>query len=281
MPVLIGVDLGGTKIQVAAADRGGRILRRMRAATPAPLDEGLALVRAAIAGMAAGEPVAGVGVAIGGPIEAATGVVSPLHQEAWRAVPLGTYLDTWTAAPWRIEVDTDAAALAEHRRGGHAGARRLLYVTISTGVGGGMVADGVILRGTGGSHPEFGHQTVPARERVVCPCGAEGCLEALISGRALARRHGRPAAELGDEAVAEAGELLGHALRNAATLLALDIVVLGGGVVVGFGERLLAPARATLARGLRLVPAPRVVPSALGYDTALIGALELAGDAAA
>lgn len=278
-PRLIGIDLGGTKIQVAAADRSGAIIARTRAATPEPLAEGLALLQSLIVDVAGGLPIAGVGVAIGGPIHAASGVVSPLHQAAWRDVPLGRLLGEWTGAPWRIEVDTDAAALAEFHAGGHV-AHRLLYITVSTGVGGGFVVDGVIQRGINGAHPEFGHQAVPAPEAVLCGCGATGCLEALVSGRALERRHGRPAAELSDAEFAAAGKLLGLGLRNAATLLAPDLIALGGGVVVGGGERLLAAARAEVAQGVRLLPPPRVVVSALGYDTALRGALALAVSAA-
>ena len=283
-PRLIGIDLGGTKIQVAAADLGGAIIARTRAPTPEPLAEGLALIRSMIAEVAGGAPIAGVGVAIGGPIHPASGVVSPLHQAAWRDVPFGQLLGEWTGALWRIEVDTDAAAMAEFHAGGHYTdghrAHRLLYITVSTGVGGGFVVDGVIQRGADGAHPEFGHQAVPAPETVQCGCGATGCLEALVSGRALERRHGRPAAELSDAEFAAAGKLLGLGLRNAATLLAPDVIALGGGVVVGGGERLLAAARAEVEQGVRLLPPPRVVVSALGYDTALQGALALAASAA-
>jgi predicted NBD/HSP70 family sugar kinase len=275
----IGIDLGGTKIQVAAADAQGAIIARTRSATPESLAEGLALLQTMIAEVAAGAPIAGVGVAIGGPIHALSGVVSPLHQAQWRDVPLGELLATWTGAPWRIEVDTDAAAMAEYCAGGHK-VSRLLYITVSTGVGGGFVIDGAIQRGAGGAHPEFGHQVVTTADPVVCGCGATGCLESLVSGRALERRHGRPAAELTDAEFAAAGKLLGLGLRNAATLLSPDLIALGGGVVVGGGERLLAAARAEVAQGVRLVPAPRIVVSALGYDTALRGSLVLAAAAA-
>lgn len=279
-PLLVGIDLGGTKIQVAATDFSGRVLARLREPTPRSLPAGLDLLRHALTTVSQGAPIAGVGVAIGGPINALTGVVSPLHQPEWRDVPLGRYLETWSdGAPWRIEVDTDAAALAEYHLGGH-GVERLLYVTVSTGVGGGFVVAGDVFRGAGGAHPEFGHQAVPGGEGVACPCGARGCLEALVSGTALQSRHKRDPETLDDAAWAETGRLLGLGLRNACTLLAPQVVALGGGVVFGAGERLLAPARAELFAGLRLVPAPRVTASALGYDTALQGALVLASLAA-
>ncbi len=277
--MLIAIDLGGTKVQVAAADPGGRMVARELHPTPPGLDDGLALIAGLVRTIAAGRRITGVGVAIGGPIDAARGVVSPLHQPAWRQVPLGALIATWTGAPWRIEVDTDAAALAEHHRGGHR-AGRLLYITVSTGVGGGFVIDGEVFRGAGGVHPEFAHQTVPGGEEAVCACGATGCLEALICGPALRRRHGCDPAQLDDAAWRDAGRLLGRGLRNAATLLAPEVVSLGGGVVSGAGERLLAPAREELTRGLRLVPAPRLVASPLGYDSALHGAWVLAALAA-
>lgn len=279
-PLLVGIDLGGTKIQVAATDFSGHVLARLREPTPRSLPEGLDLLRQALTTVAQGAPIAGIGVAIGGPINALTGVVSPLHQPEWRDVPLGRHLETWSAgAPWRIEVDTDAAALAEYHLGGH-GVERLLYVTVSTGVGGGFVVAGDVFRGADGAHPEFGHQAVPGGEGVACPCGAQGCLEALVSGTALQRRYQCDPATLDDAAWAETGLLLGLGLRNASTLLAPQLIALGGGVVIGAGERLLTPARAELAAGLRLVPAPRVTASVLGYDTALQGALVLASLAA-
>ena len=278
MDILIACDIGGTKTTVAAATVSGEIVRKTTNASPYDRDEGLAGIRAAIEQLSCGDRIVGVGATLGGPLNAATGVASPLHQPGWRDVPIAALLSSWTGAPCRIAVDTDAAALAEYRRGAH-GVRRLLYITVSTGIGGGFIIDGEIARGANGCHPEFGHQCVPTglTERVPCACGSYDCLEALVSGTSLQKRYGRSPAELDDAAWAEAGRLLGIALRNATTLLVPELIALGGGVVVGAGEKLVGPARKVVAEGTPLVPAPRVVVSALGYDTALLGAVELAG----
>ncbi|HOS43168.1 MAG TPA: ROK family protein, partial [Armatimonadota bacterium] len=171
MPVYIGLDIGGTKCMVAAADAAGRELARARAETPTGLREGLDLLHAMIARVAGDAPIAGIGAAIGGPLDYATGLVSPLHQPEWRAVPLKAIMEARYGCPCAVDVDTNVAALGEYRLGGVT-ADRFLYMTVSTGIGGGFVVDGSLYRGAGGAHPELGHQSVPPRcahpARVAC-----------------------------------------------------------------------------------------------------------------
>jgi len=282
--VLIGLDIGGTKFMVAAANPTSlAVLATVKEPTPAGLEEGLSLLHAMIARVAADADIAGIGAAAGGPLDWQTGVISPLHQPAWRDVPLGRIMrDRWHA-PFRCDVDTNVAALGEYHLG-HYTERRLFYLTLSTGMGGGLVVDGEIYRGgLGGAHPEVGHQAVPFHcrhpARVACECGAPDCLEALISGTAIRRIYGRPAEELDDGEWAEVAWNLGQGLRNMAALYAPDIIAIGGGLARQ-GERLLKPARQVMLDHLKLVPAPRVEVSRLGYDTALLGAVVLAHEAA-
>jgi glucokinase len=281
MSVYIGLDIGGTKFMVAAADAAGRELARVREETPAGLPEGLALLHAMIARVAGDAPIAGIGAAIGGPLQAATGVVSPLHQPAWRAVPLKEMMEARWGCPFAVDVDTNVAALGEYRLGGVT-ADRFLYLTVSTGIGGGFVVDGRLYRGAGGAHPEIGHQAIPFRcahpERVTCECGAPDCLEALASGNGIRRVYGKPAEQLDDAEWAEVAYNLGQALRNLATIYAPGLITLGGGVAVGGGPRLLDGIRATLTAHTKLVPIPEVRLSTLGYDTALRGAISVAID---
>lgn len=283
MPILVGLDIGGTKLMVAAADERGRILRRVRAPTPLPLREGLAALDRMIAEVAAGQPIAAIGAAIGGPLDAVAGVVSPLHQPEWRDVPLRAIVESRWGCPFAVDVDTNVAALGEYALGGSR-PRRFLYITLSTGMGGGFLIDGAIYRGLGEAHPEIGHQGIPFRcmhpERVACECGAPDCLEALISGNAIRRIYGRPAELLGPAEWAEVAYNLGQGLRNLATIYLPDVIVLGGGVAVGGGAALLDAARQVMAEHLRLVPIPELKLSALGYDTALLGAITLAGQLA-
>lgn len=284
MATYIGLDIGGTKLMVAAGDDNCTILRRVRAPTPTPLEEGLELLHQMITEVAEGTTITGIGAAIGGPLDVARGIVSPLHQPAWRDVPLKQLMEVRWGCPFTVDVDTNVAALGEYALA-RLHVPRFLYITLSTGMGGGFLLDGVIYAGAGGAHPEIGHQAVPFRcahpERVACECGAPDCLEALISGNAIRRVYGKPAEQLNNDEWDEVAYNLGQGLRNIAAIYTPDLIVLGGGVAVGGGERLLNGARAVLNTRLKLVPAPEVRLSQLGYDTALLGALALARRTAA
>ncbi|BDI28611.1 glucokinase [Capsulimonas corticalis] len=279
MALYLGLDIGGTKLLVGAADAQGNILRRVRAETPLDLDEGLALLIAMAREAAAGEPVTAFGAAAGGPLNWESGVISPLHQPEWRDVPLRRIFEKEFGCPLSVDVDTNAGALAEYRFGGVQG-RRLLYLTLSTGMGGGYLLDGRIYRGYHGAHPEVAHQAIPGRslypDRVVCECGASDCLEAYVSGNGIRRIYGKPAEQLDPEEWREVGENLGQGLRNIVTILLPDVIVLGGSVAIGGGSALLGPALAVLERELKIVPIPPVVLSRLGAESSLYGAIALA-----
>ena len=277
MDVRIGLDIGGTKILAAAAGPDGAPIRIVRRSTPPALDEGLRALKEMVRECAAGAAIRAIGAAIGGPLDWRTGVVSPLHQPAWRAVPLKSILEREFDCPFTVDVDTNVAALGEwHARGRKP--RRLLYLTLSTGMGGGFVVDGQLYRGAHGEHPEVAHQAIAGGGR--CECGASGCLEERVSGNGIRRRFGKPAEDLSDAQWADVGRDLGQGLRNLVTTLAPDVIAIGGGVAFGAGEKLLAPAREAAASSLKLLPLPPVEPSVLGYDTALRGALLLSGERA-
>ncbi|RMH78683.1 MAG: ROK family protein [Calditrichaeota bacterium] len=277
--VYIGLDIGGTKTLVAAATETGRILTLRRADTPLKLAQGLQLIKDLTREVAQGATIRGMGAAVGGPLEYRTGVVSPLHQPEWREVPLKQIMETEFQAPFTVDVDTNLAALGEYTFGGERSSR-LLYITLSTGMGGGLLLEGEIYRGVDGAHPEVGHQAIPFRcaypERVQCECGAPDCLEGLISGNAIRRIYGKPPEALTDAEWAEVGYNLGQGLRNAAALYAPEVIVLGGGVALGGGEKLLTPAREVLRRHLNIVPVPEVRLSHLQDQAPLMGAIAVA-----
>ncbi len=279
MGVYIGLDIGGTKFMAAAADERGQILRRERAATLAHWQDDMALLNEMAAQVAQGEQVLGMGAAIGGPLDWENGVVSPLHQPTWRDIPLKEIMEQRWGCPFWVDVDTNVAAVGEYYSGGLS-ARRFLYITLSTGMGGGFLLDGKIYRGIDGAHPEIGHQSIPflcSNPRAVrCECGAPDCLEALVSGNAIRRIYGKPAENLDPEEWEEVAYNLGQGLRNLAAILAPDQIRLGGGVAVGGGEAFIAAARQVMQAHLKLVPPPEVALSSLGYDTALIGAITIA-----
>jgi len=276
MPVYVGLDIGGSKLMVAAGDADGRVARRTRAATPAEPAEGIDRLNAMIAEVAGGEAVAGIGVAIGGPLDWRTGVVSPLHQPRWRDLPLGETLGERWGCACHVDVDTNVAALGEYHLTGET-AERFVYLTLSTGMGGGLLLDGRLYRGAGGAHPEMAHQAIAYRcshpERIACECGGGDCLEALVSGNGIRRIYAKPAEQLSGPEWAEVACNLGQGLRNVAALYAPDVIAVGGGIACGRGEALLGPAREVMAEHLKIVPAPQVRLSRHGYHTALLGAL--------
>jgi predicted NBD/HSP70 family sugar kinase len=263
-----------------AGDERGEIVRRSRRhQTPLDLQEGLSLLHEMVDEVAAGQPILGIGAAIGGPLDWRTGVVSPLHQPNWRQVPLKEEMEGRWGCPFFVDVDTNVAALAEyHWSPDRPG--RFLYVTVSTGMGGGFLVDGRIYRGANGEHPEVGHQAIPYvcsnPSAVQCECGVVNCLEALVSGNGIRRIYGRAAEDLDEAQWQEVTYNLAHGLRNLMAITLPDVVVLGGGVAVGRGPRLVTELRQILARFVRIVPLAEIRLSGLGYDTALRGALVIA-----
>jgi predicted NBD/HSP70 family sugar kinase len=277
--VFIGMDIGGTKLIVAATDSHGHILKRERAATPLNYDEGIALIHELIAKVSDGAEIAAIGAGAGGPLDWRTGVVSPLNQPEWRDVPLKALMEEHYGCPFSVDVDTNLAALAEYHHSAEK-APRFCYVTVSTGVGGGFVVDGEIYRGMNGQHPEVGHQSLSyrlAEERTVaCPCGSNGCLEALVSGGGIRRLYRKPPEDLSSQEWEEVAWNLGQGLRNIAAIYTPDVIVVGGGVTFGARDAMLAPAIQVMRDHLKIVPHPRVLASEMGEHNVLGGAILLA-----
>jgi glucokinase len=279
MSLFVGLDIGGTKFLVASANEGGEIIQRVRAANTANLDTDLELLNKLIDEVTQGEKISGIGAAIGGPLDWQRGIVSPLHQPSWINVPLKQSMQARWKCPFFVDVDTNVAVLGEFHACGGA-ASKFLYITISTGMGGGFLIDGKVYRGTNGAHPEIGHQSIAFRcmnpSAVRCECGAPDCLEALVSGNGIRRVYGKPAEELNPEEWEEVAYNLGQGLRNLAALLTPDIIRIGGGVAFGGGEQLIQKASMVMKDHLRIVSPPEVSLSCLGYDTALHGAITIA-----
>lgn len=278
MAVYIGLDIGGTKIMAAAAGEDGKIVRKIKTDTPKKLEEGLDLVKKMAQEAASGGKIISIGASIGGPLDWKKGIVSPLHQPEWRDVPLKDIMEKEFGCSFYVDVDTNVAALGEWKAR-NCLPERLLYLTISTGMGGGFIVDGKIYRGMNGGHPEVAHQSVAWKgsfQRVTCECGVENCLEELVSGNGIRRLYGKSPESLSEAELEEVTHNLGEGLRNLAALYAPDLIAIGGGIATSFGERLLGPARSVMLNNLRIVHAPKVELSVLGYDTALIGSIALA-----
>src|SRR3954470_16533871 len=191
-PVL-GLDIGGTKIAVGVVDDQGAVLSYLRA--PSNPEQGpdeslrrlFELGHQAVA--EAGVDIHAVGIGCGGPLDAERGVlIAPPHLPGWRNVPVNALARRVFRRPITLENDATAAAAAEHRWGAGSAVRNMVYLTISTGVGGGVVIDGSLYRGSMGNGGELGHVTRDWHGRPCRGCGRRGCLEAYVSGTSIAER---------------------------------------------------------------------------------------------
>jgi glucokinase len=292
------VDIGGTKIAVGVVDRKGKVLSRMEAPTdPNRYSDGIELIAHMLRKTAQRAKVELTGIGIG-----STGPVNPMLGEfgdvdflpGWRGKGPVRDLSAIFNVPVALENDADAAALGEAGWGAGCNRSRLIYVTVGTGIGGGIVLDGQLYRGVDGAHPEIGHHVIdPAGPK--CTCGFHGCWESLAAGPAMAAwveshapadypyREGINAKRIcelvrdGDTVAMQAVEreayYLGLGLANLVNLFAPDAIVLGGSVMKS-AALFLGRIRAVISGGCRFVPAEKtqLVLASLGEDTNLIGA---------
>ena len=291
------LDIGGTKIAVGMVDESGQLLARLENPTDPQRGPGygLNLICEMLRQTASrtGSPLRGIGIGCTGPVNPLTGVLGPNEfLPGWEGMNLADKLSRSFGVSAAIENDADAAALGEYTWGtgrvargspGSSMGKRFLYVTVSTGIGVGLVLDGKLYRGVDGAHPEIGHHVIDP-SGPACFCGANGCWESLASGPALARTGGKnsaqevcASAERGEPAACKAvereGYYLGLGLANLVTLFIPDIITLGGGVMRSY-HLFQDTIRATISRNCKLVPNEKteVVPAALSLDTGLIGA---------
>lgn len=316
MSICVGVDIGGTKIAASAVAADGRCLHQARRETPARDPDQITLAVAAVVAelqqrvSADGGSVQAVGVACAGFIDRAGATVQFAPNLAWRDEPLRDRLQDATALPVVLENDANAAAWGEFRFGAARDVDDMVMITLGTGVGGGVVLGGELLRGAHGMGAEVGHmRVVPGGHR--CGCGNKGCWEVYASGSALVREAralvagGSPhagvltercggdpqrltgamvteVAQTGDPAAVELiediGRWAGEGLASVAAILDPALLVIGGGVSAA-GELVLEPARFAFTRNLtgrghREIP--DLVLAELGNEAGMVGAADLA-----
>jgi glucokinase len=300
----LAIDIGGTKLAAAVTDPAGRMVAWARVPTPAGLDaEQLWRTLEAMftgvleqAGISDPGELAGVGCGCGGPMEWPAGVVSPLNMPGWRAFPLRDRLARrLPGLPVRVHNDAMCVAAGEHWRGAGRGHANMLGMTVSTGVGGGLVLDGRLVNGSSGNAGHIGHIVVDP-DGPLCGCGGRGCVEAIARGPALAAwaqqqgwrpgQLGATAKELADDAaqghpvglaaIRRAGRALGIGIASATNLCDLEVVAIGGGLSQA-GPLLFDPLEQALREHARLDFARQVqvVPAALGQSAGLVGAAAL------
>lgn len=312
---ILGIDIGGTKLAAGVATADGEVLahgRRPSGAADGPdamIERTVELARAVVAdaGLSLGE-VARIGIGCGGPLDPWRGVIlNALNNPGWIDVPIVARIEEALGRPAYLDNDANAAAMGEHRFGAGRGVRNLVYLTVSTGVGGGVILDDRLISGENGNAAELGHISVKVDGRP-CHCGAIGCIETYCSGTAIADRTREQLAATDDpsrlrdlapmaitaevvSAAARDGDPLAGAIWDETmTLLGAGItsiihafnprlVILGGGVTRS-GEQLFEPVRRTVAE--RAMPwlrqVVRIEPAALGEMTGILGAVAVALD---
>ena len=304
---IIAVDLGGTQIRTARFDQGLNLLQRENTLTMA--DEGpestihrLKTYIARVMPEAKGD-IAGIGISSPGPLNPMTGVIiAPPNLPGWHDVPLADIINSEFELPVYIGNDANVAALAEASKGAAQGYRHVIYITVSTGIGSGMICDGRLLLGRAGMAAELGH--IP----IIMADGKVSSLELEAAGPAIARRavgaiqagaRSRMidlvggdiskvdaktvsrAAQAGDstavEILAYAGRVIGLGIVSALHLFNPDVIVLGGGVTKA-GDLLFQPMRQIIDQHVldaAYIDGLRIETAALGDDVALVGAAAL------
>jgi glucokinase len=308
-PLSIGVDVGGTKIAAGVVDAQGRIGQRLRRDSPAEdPDAMVAVIAETISELAYGRDVVAAGIGAAGWVAADRRTVLFAPNIAWRDVALADQVEAKTDVPVVVENDANAAAWGEFRFGAAEDSDDLVMVAVGTGVGGGIVLDGQLVRGSFGVAAEIGHFRVVPNGRL-CGCGQHGCWEQYASGSALVadtRRRAavEPAADrlvrkaggvehiqgplvtelalAGDpfsvDVLAELGRWLGEGIASLTAVLDPAVVVIGGGVSSA-GELLLQPTRRAFVQTVPVYadrPPLELRLATLGNDAGLIGAADLA-----
>jgi len=297
----LGIEIGGTKLQLVAGDATARITARVRRdVDKARGGSGIReQIQAALPELLRSTQPAAVGVGFGGPVDAATGHICCSHQiEGWSEFPLGDWLRGLTGLPVRVDNDANTAALGEARCGAGVGSNPVFYVTLGSGVGGGLVVEGRVYHGAKPGEAEIGHVrldrsgviveercsgwAVDRKIRAACDNEPQSALARLAAGmnsgqaRALA-----PALAQGDALAArilgEVADDLAFGLSHVTQLMHPEVIVLGGGLSL-VGEPLRAAVATALPRYVMeaFAPGPRVVLASLGEDAVPVGALLMA-----
>ncbi|AYG69304.1 MULTISPECIES: ROK family protein [unclassified Rhizobium] len=307
--VALAFDLGGTELRAALVDDEGCLLSFSAVSThaaggPTAVIQQIELLAATVLAQTPDLSPIGIGIGAPGPLDPEAGIVIAAPTlVGWHEVPLADILSSRLQLPVRLENDANAAALGEWRYGAGRGAGSMVFVTVSTGIGGGVIADGRILHGRRGLAAEIGHMTI-TNEGERCFCGAIGCFEAVASGTALGRRatartrpsdgsmlrqlsnddevtgrHVVEAARKGDAAALELLDIearwLGIGFTNLLHLYSPDVLVMGGGISHGFDllhDQIVATVRERAMPAYRDVP---IVAARLGRHAGLIGAASL------
>ncbi|MDO8391852.1 MAG: ROK family protein [Actinomycetota bacterium] len=273
----LAIDVGSAKLAAAIVSDQAEVLVRDRVATP-QRDVWPAVARLVkrVLAAAPNAPVA-CGVGCGGPMNAPERTVSPLYIPSMVAFPLAAEVEALTGLPTAVDNNAKTVALGESWCGAAVGLNDFVSISMSSGVGGGIVSGGRLLEGRLGNAGHIGHIVVEPEGRP-CPCGGKGCLEAYCSGRAIEEETGRPPQRAPQSIVERTGIFVGRALASLGAITDLRAAVIGGSVALGFGDPFFAAVQAEVDQRARLTFTQgfRVIPGGLGQLAPLIGAAALA-----
>ena len=310
MKKVLAFDLGGTKFAFGVVAENGEVLGSDKIETLAKQGPEQAIQRVNLAAQSLlqkldikSEELIGIGIASPGPLDISKGCVdgSP-NLPGWTGYSIEQGLSTFFNLPARIDNDANAAALGEYKFGAGKNKKNMVYLTVSTGIGGGVIVDGRLMRGANGNAAELGHLTLNINGPA-CPCGANGCFEMYASGTAIARRTreaiqaGAPSQilslagslekitthhildalqkedELAKKIWNETTEYLGRGLAVVINTFNPELIVVGGGVTAA-GELLFKPVREKALRYAfpRLAAVCSIVPAGLGSNVGVVGA---------
>jgi glucokinase len=288
--IIIGIDLGGTKIAAAASDECGCILSEIIVPTEAQKGKKQVVLNIVKAieclRHSLKSTISKIGIGVPGPIDYKKGlVINPPNLPGWKKVNLKEELSKFFKVPIFIDNDANCAALGEALFGAGRRANDFIYITVSTGIGGGIIIDRKIYRGANGAAGEFGHMVIdPGGYK--CGCGNYGDLEAMASGTSIKTRSGEDAmaihikAQQGDKkaikVINETAYYLGIGIANLVNIFNPELVVVGGGLS-NMGELLLAPVRKEFNKHALSLPkkSVKIVRAKLRARAGLLGAIAL------
>ncbi len=313
--VIAGIDIGGTKIAIALETLDGERVAARRLPTKVEIDAYAVVenVSGAITEILEENQAELVSIGIGcpSPLDIEKGLVmSPSNLRDWDNFPIVKLVQEFFNVPVVLDNDANTAALGEYVHGAGRGFQNIVYITVSTGIGGSIIINGEIFHGVNASAGELGH-TIVQPDGIRCNCGSIGCLETICAGIHIARRarermaDGEPS--LMNEMVANIGELtaktvveavrrkdklaveiwnetcrfLAIGIANSISLLAPEAVVIGGGIAAATGDLLFAPLHRLVPNYVSMIPAEKIniLPATLGNESGVCGALELAKNA--
>ena len=288
--IIIGIDLGGTKIAAAASDECGCILSEIIVPTEANKGKKQVVLNIVKAieclSHSLKSKISSIGIGVPGPIDYKKGlVINPPNLPGWKKVNLKEELSKFFKVPIFIDNDANCAALGEALFGAGQKANDFIYITVSTGIGGGIIIDRKIYRGANGSAGEFGHMIIDPNG-YKCGCGNHGDLEAMASGTSIRTRSGEDAmaihikAQQGDKkaikVINETAYYLGIGIANLVNIFNPELVVVGGGLS-NMGELLLKPTRQEFNKHALALPkkSVKIVRAKLRARAGLLGAIAL------